>query len=103
MATSPLKIPINSRIYTLVMTVLRSQAIRKETKDEITRYYLLPKNITAGVPLLAEPDSIRAVQVKRPTAEDLKLKNDPKAKLEDQIMEKTFKGLIGKKKGSLTG
>lgn len=84
---------MNDKRYELVFKILESD-LSKETKDEIVRFYLLPRNTPVKPPIeLPEtPDGLG--QVKRPSKHDLDRKANPEMAGEEDAMKDTLKGRI---------
>ena len=84
---------MNDKRYELVFKVLDSD-LSKETKDEIVRFYLLPRNTPVKPPIeLPEtPDDLG--QVKRPSKHDLDRKANPQMAGEEDEVGKILKGRV---------
>jgi len=66
--------------------------ISRSVKEEILRYWLLPKIELNITPIQRSEGKSGAV--KRPSKEQLDLKKNPKIKEEQEEMEKTLEGVI---------
>lgn len=73
---------MDDKIYNLVIKILDSE-LSKGTKDEIVRFFLLPRN-TPIRPMI-ESDIVEDVgSVNRPDSDKIRLINNPKLKEEDE-------------------
>ena len=80
---------MNDKIISLIEKIL-SADLPTKTKDEITRFFLLPRN-TAVKPLVEIDDEpSQAGSVKRPNARAIHLKNHPKEAEEQDVMTETL-------------
>lgn len=73
---------MDDKIYNLVIKILDSE-LSKGTKDEIVRFFLLPRN-TPIRPVI-ESDIVEDVgTVNRPDSDKIRLNNNPKIKEEEE-------------------
>lgn len=73
---------MDDKIYNLVIKILDSE-LSKGTKDEIVRFFLLPRN-TPIRPVI-ESDIVEDVgTVNRPDSDKIRLNNNPKLKEEEE-------------------
>lgn len=84
---------MNDQRYQLILKILDSD-LPKETKDEIVRFYLLPRNtpVIPFIELPEEPEDLGVV--KRPSPHDIDRKNNPQMAAEEDAMKDTLKGRI---------
>ena len=85
---------INEKRYNLVIEVLNSD-LPKETRNEIVRFYTLPRN-TPVKPMIELPDEPGedVGPIKRPTPHDLERKKDPEMAAEEDATTETLKGQL---------
>lgn len=84
---------MDAKIYNLILKILDSD-LPKDTKDEIVRFYTLPRN-TPVKPKLEMPESPKELgTVKRPSHRDLERKKNPVAAAEEEEMKKTLEGRV---------
>ncbi len=80
---------LNDKIISLIERIL-SADLPTKTKDEITRFYLLPRNTTVIPIIEKDEEPSQAGTVKRPTAREIELKKNPKLKAEQDAMSETL-------------
>lgn len=86
---------MNNNTFELVKLVLTSD-INRETKTEIVKFYLLPRN-TPVRPMIELPDEEQLSQlgtIKRPSKQELYDKAHPEEKAEKEAIKETLKGRI---------
>lgn len=81
---------MNQQIYELLIKILESDLLR-DTKDEIVRFYMLPRN-TPVLPILEQEENSDLGSTQRPSFHDIKRKNDPKLAETEDEMKKTLRG-----------
>lgn len=85
---------MNDKTYQLIMKILDSD-LTKETKDEITRFYLLPRNTAVPAALeLLDRDSAELGTIQRPSAHDSARNKNPALAETEDAMKDTLKGRI---------
>ena len=83
---------MNQSVYDLVTKILDSD-LPRESKDEIVRFYTLPRN-TSVVPIIElDEDDEQAGGVHRPTAKDEQRKIHPQQAASEDAMRQTLKDL----------
>ena len=85
---------MNDKIYNLIIKILESD-LPKETKDEIVRFYTLPRN-TPIKPIVEIPDEKQEElgSLKRPTAHDRSRIDNPQMAASEDEMSRTLKGRV---------
>jgi len=83
---------MNSQTLEFIKLVLDSE-LSKQTKEEIVRFYSLPRNTPIKPALEFDEEENEVGAVDRPSAEEIKLNKNPKLKEEQEDMRK----LLGEK------
>jgi len=83
---------MNNQTLEFIKSILDSD-LSKQTKEEIVRFYSLPRNTPIKPALEFDEEESKVGAVDRPSAEDIILNNNPKLKEEQEDMRK----LLGEK------
>jgi hypothetical protein len=84
---------MNDKVYDLIVKILDSD-LSKESKDEIVRFYTLPRN-TPVQPMIELPEDDEGLgTIHRPTAKDEQRKLNPRKAQEEDAMSDTLKGRV---------
>ena len=86
---------MKNEILELLNKILDTKDLSREAKEKILLYYMLPRNETSSpegrAPILKDESKVGAVR--RPTKEDIDLKNNPHLKAEQEEMKDTLKDI----------
>ena len=84
---------MNEKIYNLLLKILDSD-LPRQTKEEIVRFYTLPRN-TPVIPPIEQPEESEELgTVSRPSASDEQKKLNPQKAAEQEAMKKTLEGRV---------
>ena len=75
-----------------LLTKILDSEISRDVKEKIVSYWMLPTTTGSAAPI--NKHSGRVGAVKRPSKEDVDLKNDPKKKEEVEAKEDTLKDVV---------